>query len=66
MVCEEHINLYVAIHEGVLILVLMEYGLRVCQDGCLDTRYSDVLILVLMEYGLRDTYYPVLCFLASK
>ena len=36
----------------VLILVLMEYGLRVeCMDIC--SIWLCVLILVLMEYGLR-------------
>ena len=37
----------------VLILVLMEYGLREAVIG-LKKKYEEVLILVLMEYGLRD------------
>ena len=36
----------------VLILVLMEYGLRAYDDRKQDG-LNDVLILVLMEYGLR-------------
>ena len=39
---------------GVLILVLMEYGLRVLRGHLLDEK-PIVLILVLMEYGLRGT-----------
>ena len=42
-----------AIDRGVLILVLMEYGLRV-QLVLLMLQLREVLILVLMEYGLRD------------
>ena len=38
----------------VLILVLMEYGLREAVIG-LKKKYEEVLILVLMEYGLRET-----------
>ena len=40
----------------VLILVLMEYGLRekAIERGWEET--NRVLILVLMEYGLRDDY----------
>ena len=37
----------------VLILVLMEYGLRVL-PAYLIGQWLQVLILVLMEYGLRD------------
>ena len=37
----------------VLILVLMEYGLRVEILSTKDLKVSSVLILVLMEYGLR-------------
>ena len=37
----------------VLILVLMEYGLR-DRQGDPGEREGRVLILVLMEYGLRD------------
>ena len=40
---------------GVLILVLMEYGLRVWYHPYGSHRAEDVLILVLMEYGLRDS-----------
>ena len=40
--------------EGVLILVLMEYGLRVYPVGSFCRRSIYVLILVLMEYGLRE------------
>ena len=36
---------------GILILVLMEYGLRACRGRLRLGR--EVLILVLMEYGLR-------------
>ena len=39
----------------VLILVLMEYGLRVRTDRCKEQADDLVLILVLMEYGLRAT-----------
>ena len=38
----------------VLILVLMEYGLRVWPSW-LYSDLTDVLILVLMEYGLRGS-----------
>ena len=39
----------------VLILVLMENGLRVCQEIKLQTLWQyKVLILVLMEFGLWD------------
>ena len=39
----------------VLILVLMEYGLR--HLSCLEkVTLQKVLILVLMEYGLRQSY----------
>ena len=37
----------------VLILVLMEYGLRHEVLDYFDRHYKTVLILVLMEYGLR-------------
>mgnify|MGYP003479205018 CR=1 FL=1 len=39
--------------EMVLILVLMEDGLRVCEESLLILT-ENVLILVLMEDGLRD------------
>ena len=39
----------------VLILVLMEYGLRVYRWKTVE-RASEVLILVLMEYGLRALF----------
>ena len=42
-----------AIKSGVLILVLMEYGLRPYVDLDETLYYLSVLILVLMEYGLR-------------
>ncbi len=42
------------VYENVLILVLMEYGLRGF-NSALETASEKVLILVLMEYGLRDT-----------
>ena len=38
----------------VLILVLMEYGLRAYDSNGSCTGLREVLILVLMEYGLRD------------
>ena len=38
----------------VLILVLMEYGLRVPSPTIFKDEVLPVLILVLMEYGLRD------------
>ena len=37
----------------VLILVLMEYGLRDRQPSPVEVTPTEVLILVLMEYGLR-------------
>ena len=40
------------VYENVLILVLMEYGLRGF-NSALGTASEKVLILVLMEYGLR-------------
>ena len=42
----------------VLILVLMEYGLRVLDEVRLNAVGKFVLILVLMEYGLRVSGYP--------
>ena len=44
---------------AVLILVLMEYGLRGPKSR-LCRVCSGVLILVLMEYGLRDFLYGIL------
>ena len=46
---------------GVLILVLMEYGLRVLKMAVLEERLESVLILVLMEYGLRGQICEDLC-----
>ena len=40
----------------VLILVLMEYGLRVLYAAVLPRHNEHVLILVLMEYGLREGF----------
>ena len=39
----------------VLILVLMEYGLRAYEMGNVNSILEEVLILVLMEYGLRGS-----------
>ena len=39
----------------VLILVLMEYGLRVTPYETYSYGHDNVLILVLMEYGLRGS-----------
>ena len=41
-------------HDPVLILVLMEYGLRVDESKKEMSTEEMVLILVLMEYGLRE------------
>ena len=54
MVCDRNFKDNTLQESDVLILVLMEYGLRlpvgikICTIMC-----KDVLILVLMEYGLR-------------
>ena len=39
----------------VLILILLEYGLRLQQVSYFLSIYLDVLILILLEYGLRPT-----------
>ena len=44
---------YPPFHDGVLILVLLEYGLRALQAGGKPNSLI-VLILVLLEYGLRE------------
>ena len=46
--------MYHSIRIGVLILVLMEYGLR-GSTATSDHTLWQVLILVLMEYGLRGS-----------
>ena len=51
MVCEVSLRGHLLDGRPVLILVLMEYGLRDLLDG--KPIASIVLILVLMEYGLR-------------
>ena len=52
MVCDlEEIN-YATDKEYVLILILLEYGLRQTVKGVLVNNYI-VLILILLEYGLR-------------
>ena len=52
MVCDQLVLEHYTFNVGVLILVLMEYGLR--HITFMNTKYlMDVLILVLMEYGLR-------------
>ena len=45
--------------ESVLILVLMEYGLREEDVYITDIWSITVLILVLMEYGLRAYHYTL-------
>ncbi len=53
MVCEREFNLSPITTILVLILVLMEYGLRVGGQTAVKGECNGVLILVLMEYGLR-------------
>ena len=54
MVCElSSLDYQYDLDEKVLILVLMEYGLRGAWRGYGLTNGGAVLILVLMEYGLR-------------
>ena len=55
MVCEQLLSSLWRPQVRVLILVLMEYGLR-GKMAVLEERLESVLILVLMEYGLRAGY----------
>ena len=55
MVCERVYEVFVKGANTVLILVLMEYGLR-AELNIFNHRKLSVLILVLMEYGLRGIY----------
>ena len=55
MVCEIDIVKLANLILEVLILVLMEYGLRVLLQSNKDENQYYVLILVLMEYGLRGS-----------
>ena len=52
MVCEDNNDLSEMV-PNVLILVLMEYGLRARWQADFLSSLGGVLILVLMEYGLR-------------
>ena len=53
MVCELPLEELLEILQKVLILVLMEYGLRGGDNLLNQEKSRKVLILVLMEYGLR-------------
>ena len=53
MVCEKIKQVKKIKEKGVLILVLMEDGLRVEEGKSLERKGTLVLILVLMEDGLR-------------
>ena len=53
MVCDQMVKKILMKGHKVLILVLMEYGLRPEQFYLNQHQSEDVLILVLMEYGLR-------------
>ena len=55
MVCENAFSLQMISMDLVLILVLMEYGLRGLYQKP-KVIINKVLILVLMEYGLRERY----------
>ena len=44
----------------VLILVVMEYGLRQMSERIAENEKNDVLILVVMEYGLRQYWLTVM------
>ena len=39
--------------QGVLILILLEYGLRQMKVSRIEVKKNPVLILILLEYGLR-------------
>ena len=55
MVCDLTFNDTMTVEQFVLILILLEYGLR---PGTLRVPgpFSYVLILILLEYGLRHNY----------
>ena len=57
MVCEmEEIIKTPEVETTVLILLLMEYGLREISKVIYQGNGNNVLILLLMEYGLRVSY----------
>mgnify|MGYP000290831763 CR=1 FL=1 len=64
MVCDGIVLTHLSSVEVVLILILLEYGLR--QEIKRAEKQGDVvLILILLEYGLRHWHSVNLCLLSS-
>ena len=66
MVCEGFPTTLKCNKVEVLILVLMEYGLREGWERSTEVHKSKVLILVLMEYGLRGWSFEAIFWMRNR